>query len=80
MNAYYEINGEYVPVKCISEVELTTETEELPEYFRNTEFSADISLDVDEFLKVVLPRGYYNAYRLRKDKYLSEKNGLMKEK
>lgn len=68
-------DGMYTPVGYINDVDITVEEEpdELMAWPEQEEIT--INCDADELLQAILPPGEYNAYVLKRDGYLSEKNG-----
>ena len=64
--------------ETLHEVEIECEQgreEGCVEYLQSGSFSMECKCDGNVFLKAFLGKGRYNAYILRRDGYLSERNG-----
>lgn len=73
-------DGVYTPVAHINDADITVEEEPDITVEESDKLMAwpeeiTINCDADELLQAILPPGKYNAYVLKRDGYLSEKNG-----
>lgn len=73
-------NGVYTPLGEVTEADLTCgydEQEEYKHYYdKESTYEFEFKGDFDEFYRAVLGKGYYNAMVLKRDGYLSPKNGM----
>lgn len=74
MNIYYQAeNGEYKALNEVKDVDLTVDDDS--EILISPE-PVEITAETAEFdLSVIIPQGYRNAEILKRDGYLSPKNG-----
>lgn len=78
MKFFYENENDFVEIGEVKDIDLTCDEAECERLFNPEpiELKGEIQGDMEDLLnRIVLGQGRYNAMRLKKDGFLSPKNG-----